>query len=49
VVKEVCEETKQMAIDAGADPESVRIVTIENMPLQYVTMRATRLIIRAVS
>nr|KAK5438916.1 hypothetical protein LTR18_008351 [Exophiala xenobiotica] len=47
VVKEVCEETKQMAIDAGADPESVRIVTIENMPLQYVTMRATRLIIRA--
>ncbi|KIX01409.1 uncharacterized protein Z518_09135 [Rhinocladiella mackenziei CBS 650.93] len=47
VVEDVCSEAKKLAIDAGADPESVKIVTIENMPLQYVQMRATRLIIRA--
>ncbi|EXJ83126.1 hypothetical protein A1O1_06745 [Capronia coronata CBS 617.96] len=47
VVEEVCAEAKKIAIDAGADPESIKIVTIENMPLQYVQMRATRLIIRA--
>lgn len=49
VVEEVCEEAKRIAIDSGADPESVTIVTIENMPLQYVQMRASRIVVRAVS
>lgn len=49
VVEEVCSEARKMAIAAGAGPESVRIVTIDNMPLEYVQMRATRLIVRAVS
>lgn len=49
VVEEVCTEAKNMAIDAGADPASVRIATIENMPLQYVQMKASRILVRAVS
>lgn len=49
VIEEVCEEAKQIAIDSGADPESVTIVTVENMALQYVQMRASRIIVRAVS
>lgn len=42
-------EATNMAIDAGADPASVRIATIENMPLQYVQMKASRIVVRAVS
>ncbi|KAK6373611.1 hypothetical protein LTS17_008103 [Exophiala oligosperma] len=47
VVEEVCMEATNMAIDAGADPASVRIATIENMPLQYVQMKASRIVVRA--
>ncbi|KAK6005849.1 hypothetical protein QM012_007491 [Aureobasidium pullulans] len=47
VVQSVCDDAKQLAIDAGANPDSVRIVSIENLPLQYVTMKAIRLVVRA--
>ena len=49
VVNSVCEEAKQRAIEAGADPETVKIIELDNMPLQYVQMRATRIVARAVS
>jgi hypothetical protein len=49
VVEEVCTEAKNLAVASGADPGSVSIVAIENMPLQYVQMRASRIVVRAVS
>lgn len=48
VVEEVCSEATKSAIASGADPDSVSIVAIENMPLQYVQMRASRIVVRAV-
>lgn len=48
VVNSVCEEAKQRAIEAGADPATVRIIELDNMPLQYVQMRASRIVARAV-
>ncbi|KXJ86069.1 hypothetical protein Micbo1qcDRAFT_219929, partial [Microdochium bolleyi] len=47
VVAAACEEAKQKAVEAGADPNQVEITSIDNMPLEYVAMKATRLIIRA--
>lgn len=49
VIAAACEEARKKAIDAGADPELVQITSIDNMPLEYVATKATRLIIRAVS
>lgn len=49
VVAAACEEAKKKAVEAGADPDLVQITSIDNMPLEYVAMKATRLIIRAVS
>lgn len=49
VVNSVCEEAKQRAIDAGADPATVKVIELDNMPLQYVQMRASRIVVRAVS
>lgn len=49
VVATACEDAKKRAVEAGADPARVEIVSIDNMPLEYVAMKATRLIIRAVS
>lgn len=48
VVEEVCEEAKKAAIKAGADPATVKIIELDNMPLQYVQMRASRIVARAV-
>jgi hypothetical protein len=48
VVNAACEEAKRKAIEAGADPQYIQITSIDNMPLEYVAMKATRLIIRAV-
>lgn len=48
VVAAACEEAKRRAIQAGADPDLVQITSIDNMPLEYTAMKATRLIIRAV-
>ncbi|KAF8524144.1 Hydantoinase/oxoprolinase [Hysterangium stoloniferum] len=51
-LEEVIEQCKAKAIEravqAGAKPETVRIVEVENLPVQYVLNKATRLIIRAV-
>jgi hypothetical protein len=47
VIAELCEQATQKAIDAGALPSSVRIISLENMPLEYVQMKASRFIIRA--
>lgn len=48
----ILEKAKSQAIDAavarGADRENVRIVAIDKLPLQYVTNKATRLIVKAV-
>lgn len=50
--KTVLEEAKNKAIEAavarGADRADVKIVAIDKIPLQYVTNKATRLIIKAV-
>lgn len=47
VVSSVCEDAKQRAIEAGADPVTVKIIEVDNMPLQYVQMRASRIVARA--
>ncbi|KAH9844578.1 Hydantoin utilization protein A [Teratosphaeria destructans] len=47
VLAEVCEAAKQKAIDAGADADVVKITEVENMPLQYVQMRASRMVVKA--
>ena len=49
VVAAACEDAKKKAVEAGADPDLVQVISIDNMPLEYVAMKATRLIIRAVS
>ncbi|KEF56832.1 uncharacterized protein A1O9_07022 [Exophiala aquamarina CBS 119918] len=47
VVEGICSEARKMAIEGGAEPASVKIVTVENMPLEYVQMRASRIVVRA--
>jgi hypothetical protein len=50
--KEVVEKAKQRAIEAavarGAGKASVKVVTIEKIPLSYATNKATRLVIKAI-
>jgi N-methylhydantoinase A/oxoprolinase/acetone carboxylase beta subunit len=46
LLAEICEEAKQKTIEAGALPESVLIVEVEDLPLQYVANK-TRFIVRA--
>lgn len=50
--QEIIESTKQKAseaaIEAGADRDTVKIVSLENLPLEYSAVKATRLIIKAV-
>lgn len=50
--KEVVETAKRKAIEAavarGADRDDVKIVEVDKLPLQYVTNKATRFIIKAV-
>lgn len=47
IVEAVCEEAKKRAVDAGADPATVKIIELDNMPLEYVQMRASRIIAKA--
>ena len=49
IITEVSAAAIKKAIQAGADPKTVKVVSIDNMPLQYVSVRATRLVIKAVS
>ncbi|KAF2132629.1 DUF917-domain-containing protein [Dothidotthia symphoricarpi CBS 119687] len=46
LLAEISEEAKQRTIEAGASPESVEIVEIEDLPLPYVANK-TRFIVRA--
>lgn len=48
VISEMCDLAKQKAVEAGADPSTVEIIELDNMPLQYVQMRASRIVVRAV-
>lgn len=47
VVEEICEEARQRAIDAGADPAKVKVTSIESLPLQYVQNKAARIMVKA--
>lgn len=50
--RDVVKSASKVAIDAaiarGADPEHVRIVEIEKIPLQYVSNKATRIRVKAI-
>jgi N-methylhydantoinase A/oxoprolinase/acetone carboxylase beta subunit len=46
LLAEICEEAKRKTIEAGALEESVEIVEVEDLPLQYVANR-TRFMVRA--
>jgi len=48
VIEQCKAKAVERAVQAGAKPETVRIVELENLPVQYVLNKATRLIIRAV-
>ncbi|CZR69976.1 probable N-methylhydantoinase A/acetone carboxylase, beta subunit [Phialocephala subalpina] len=48
VVKSAEAKAIQAAIAKGADPEDVRIVEIEKIPLQYVSNKATRIRVKAI-
>ncbi|MBN8499667.1 MAG: hypothetical protein J0M19_00750, partial [Sphingomonadales bacterium] len=41
-------QAKAQAVSAGADPESVEVVNIEAVPLQYLPGGATRVVCRVV-
>lgn len=46
LLQEICKEARKKAIEAGALAESVSIVEVEDLPLQYVANK-TRFIVRA--
>jgi N-methylhydantoinase A/oxoprolinase/acetone carboxylase beta subunit len=46
ILAEICEEAKQKTIEAGASADSVAIVEVEDLPLQYVADK-TRFMVRA--
>ncbi|EPQ56795.1 hypothetical protein GLOTRDRAFT_92967 [Gloeophyllum trabeum ATCC 11539] len=51
-LEEVVDKAKALAIERavqnGAKRETVKVVEVENLPVQYITIKATRLIVRAV-
>jgi hypothetical protein len=46
-VEEACEEARAQAVRAGADPASIEIVEIEEIPLAYLTNPASRIRVKA--
>jgi N-methylhydantoinase A/oxoprolinase/acetone carboxylase beta subunit len=42
-IDEACDEARLRAIDAGADPDRIEIVEIEEIPLAYLTNPASRI------
>jgi N-methylhydantoinase A/oxoprolinase/acetone carboxylase beta subunit len=48
VLESACAKAIQAALDKGASREDVKIVAIEKIPLQYVSNRATRIVVKAV-
>ncbi|KAI9063547.1 DUF917-domain-containing protein [Trametes sanguinea] len=47
VVESIKEKAVQKAIASGADPATTKIVEVINLPVQYVTNEATRIIVKA--
>ncbi|OSD08105.1 hydantoinase/oxoprolinase [Trametes coccinea BRFM310] len=47
VVESIKEKAIQKAIASGADPATTKIVEVINLPVQYVTNEATRIIVKA--
>ncbi|KAH9941324.1 hydantoinase/oxoprolinase [Epithele typhae] len=47
VVEAIKKQAIAKAIAAGADPATVKIVEVTNLPVQYVTNQATRIIVKA--
>ncbi len=46
-IKDVSEEARDRAVEAGADPDGVEIVEIEEIPLAYLTTPAVRMRVKA--
>jgi N-methylhydantoinase A/oxoprolinase/acetone carboxylase beta subunit len=46
-LEEACEEARSRAVQAGADPQRVEIVEIEEIPLAYLTNAASRIRVKA--
>ena len=44
---EACDEARVQAVRAGADPESIEIVEVEEIPLAYLTNPASRIRVKA--
>ncbi|KAF3764075.1 putative hydantoinase/oxoprolinase [Cryphonectria parasitica EP155] len=48
VIKAACQQAIHAAVQKGADPSDVKVVTIDKIPLQYTANKAMRLVIKAV-
>ncbi|RDW74917.1 hypothetical protein BP6252_06059 [Coleophoma cylindrospora] len=46
ILEEALALAAKKAIEAGADPNTIRTVSIDNMPLEYTAMKAARLLIK---
>jgi hypothetical protein len=44
---EACDEAREHAVAAGADPDTVQIVEMEEIPLAYLTTPAVRIRVKA--
>ncbi|KAI0682250.1 hydantoinase/oxoprolinase [Earliella scabrosa] len=47
VVEAIKEQAIRKAVAAGADPATTKVVEVANVPVQYVTNQATRIIVKA--
>ncbi|EMD31880.1 hypothetical protein CERSUDRAFT_109067 [Gelatoporia subvermispora B] len=47
VIEKIKTKAIEKAVEAGADPASARVVEVVNLPVQYVTNQATRIIVKA--
>ena len=47
MLEEAREEASERAVASGADPETVRIVELEEIPLAYLTTPAVRVRVKA--
>ncbi|KAF7797056.1 hypothetical protein EIP86_008248 [Pleurotus ostreatoroseus] len=47
VIDDIKQQAFERAVQSGAKPESVQIVEVNNLPVQYVTNQATRIIVKA--
>ncbi|MFY0543814.1 hypothetical protein [Brevibacillus sp. H7] len=43
VISEASQEAKQKAIDAGADPSTVELINLEEVPIAYVPSNVIRM------